>query len=175
MSNDELVMGDLSSRCTARGAPPTNPDNASVPNSTKLPDGQYADHWVLCETERARGFVRPVRHGYVHVGPPGPQFELRDLTDEERERWADSGYVKYEPYPPGHRGSARGRLWTQEQLDKVGKGCGTRTLMPTSIAETYARQPGYYGSTFCCGCGTYLPVGRDGEFVWDGTNERVGT
>lgn len=81
----------------------------------------------------------------------------------------------FEPYPEGYRGSATGRFWTQEQLDKVGKGCGTVTQMPQAIAETYAANPGYYGSTFCCGCGTYLPVGSTGEFVWDGTNERVGT
>jgi hypothetical protein len=47
--------------------------------------------------------------------------------------------------------------------------------MPHACAETYARQPGYYGSTFCCGCGIYLKVGADGEFVWSGTSERVGT
>jgi hypothetical protein len=47
--------------------------------------------------------------------------------------------------------------------------------MAQEIAETYARQPGFYGATFCCGCGKHLPVGRDGEFVWDGTDEKVGT
>lgn len=49
------------------------------------------------------------------------------------------------------------------------------TSMPQAIAETYAAEPGYYGSTFCCGCGRYLPVGANGEFVWSGTNDRVGT
>lgn len=44
-----------------------------------------------------------------------------------------------------------------------------------NIAEAFAANPGYYGSTFCCGCGKYLPVGKRGEFVWDGTDERVGT
>jgi hypothetical protein len=29
-------------------------------------------------------------------------------------------------------------------------------------------------STFCCGCRAHFPVGEDGEFVWDGTNEKVG-
>jgi hypothetical protein len=48
------------------------------------------------------------------------------------------------------------------------------TKMPHQIAETYAADPGYYGSTFCCGCHAYLPVGKRGEFVWDGTDERVG-
>ena len=53
--------------------------------------------------------------------------------------------------------------------------CGGVTSMPQAIAETYAREPTYYGRTFCCGCGDYFPVGADGEFVWDGTNEKVGT
>lgn len=47
------------------------------------------------------------------------------------------------------------------------------------LAETYARAPHYYGSTFCVECRTHLPVGEHGEFVWietDGTNgPRVGT
>ena len=162
-------------RCTVHKQRAENSDDASVPTNEKLPDGQFADHWVLCEEERKKGFVRPLRKKYVHVGTPGPKFTLRDLTDEEKQRWAGEGYVKFEPYPDGYRGSATGSLWTQERLDKVGKGCGTVTGMPMACAETYARQPGYYGSTFCCGCGTYLPVGADGEFVWDGTDERVGT
>jgi hypothetical protein len=33
----------------------------------------------------------------------------------------------------------------------------------------------FYSGTFCCGCGTHFPVGETGEFVWDGTNEKVGT
>ena len=28
--------------------------------------------------------------------------------------------------------------------------CGTVTTMGQSIAETYARQPNFYGGTFCC-------------------------
>jgi hypothetical protein len=48
--------------------------------------------------------------------------------------------------------------------------CGSSTRMNVAIAETYARNPGYYGRTFCCACGEHYPVGVDGEFVWpDGT------
>lgn len=148
--------------------------NPSVPTTDKLPDGQYADHYVLSPEERAKGFVEPVRHSYVHVGIAGPQFSLRDLTDEERDRYGDD-YARFEPYPAGHHGSATGRFWSQADLDKISKGCGVVTRMGGSIAETYARDPGYYGSTFCCGCRDYFPVGRDGEFVWDGTSIRVGT
>ncbi len=53
--------------------------------------------------------------------------------------------------------------------------CGTITSMPQAIAETYAREPGFYGATFCCGCGGYLPVGEQGEFVWLDDGSKVGT
>ena len=50
--------------------------------------------------------------------------------------------------------------------------CGVVTKMDTSIAETYARNPKFYGLTYCIGCGTHFPVG---EFVWDGTSDKVGS
>jgi hypothetical protein len=53
--------------------------------------------------------------------------------------------------------------------------CGTSTTMGQRIAETYAREPKFYGATFCCACAAHLPVGPDGEFVWHGTEEKVGT
>lgn len=53
--------------------------------------------------------------------------------------------------------------------------CGVRTTMGIVLAETYARQPSFYGATFCCGCGTHLPVGEHGDFTWDGTTDKVGT
>lgn len=52
--------------------------------------------------------------------------------------------------------------------------CMTATTMGQRIAETYARQPDFYGSTYCVHCGMHKPVGADGEFIWpDGT--KVGT
>lgn len=53
--------------------------------------------------------------------------------------------------------------------------CGTVTTMGQTLAETYARDPNFYSGTFCCGCRAHFPVGADGEFVWSGTNEKVGT
>jgi hypothetical protein len=58
--------------------------------------------------------------------------------------------------------------------------CGTVTTMGTALAETYARQPGFYGATYCAGCQMHRPVGAHGEFTWmtpDGqdTTELVGT
>ena len=53
--------------------------------------------------------------------------------------------------------------------------CGTVTTMGQTIAETYARDPFFYSGTFCCGCRNHFPVGPKGEFVWDGSDEKVGT
>lgn len=53
--------------------------------------------------------------------------------------------------------------------------CGELTTMGLSISETYAREPGFYGSTYCCACGAHYPVGENGEFVWDKTSIKVGT
>jgi hypothetical protein len=53
--------------------------------------------------------------------------------------------------------------------------CGTVTTMGPSLAETYARSPFYYGATFCVRCRSHFPVGANGEFTWDGTDEKVGT
>ena len=49
--------------------------------------------------------------------------------------------------------------------------CGAKTTMAIEIAETYAREPGFYGSTYCTMCRKHLPVG---EFQWYGTTHRVG-
>jgi hypothetical protein len=51
-------------------------------------------------------------------------------------------------------------------------GCGGRTSMSRALAETYARDPKFYGSTWCVGCSMHRPVD---EFNWDGTDERVGS
>lgn len=50
--------------------------------------------------------------------------------------------------------------------------CGGLTQMSQKIAETYARDPNFYGATFCVGCNMHLPVC---EFTWDGTNLKVGS
>jgi hypothetical protein len=145
-----------------------------TPDHRKLrPDGQQNGYVVLSAEERAKGFVRPVRHSYTHVGAPRPD-KLRDLTDEETERFTGSGYVKFQPYPPS-RDPLTGRFWTQADLNRIGAGCGATTRMGQALAETYARDPKFYSGTFCATCGKHFPVGEHGEFVWDGTAERVGT
>ncbi len=52
-------------------------------------------------------------------------------------------------------------------------GCGAVTTMSQALAETYARDPGFYGGTYCVGCSKHRPVGPDGEFVWDGSYDPI--
>jgi len=150
----------------------TNPEEAR--SSPIGPDGMQEKYLVLSEEERAKGFVRPVRTTYVHVGVR-PRYPLRDLTPEEHARYDSYAYVKYEAYQDEafaeQPSSVLGRFWTQAQLDS---GCGISTTMGQAIAETYARDQSFYGSSFCSACRAHFPVGGRGEFVWlDGT--RVGT
>lgn len=53
--------------------------------------------------------------------------------------------------------------------------CGAVTTMGQALAETYARDPGFYSGTFCATCHAHFPVGPDGQFTWRGTKEKVGT
>jgi len=50
--------------------------------------------------------------------------------------------------------------------------CGTDTRMGPAIAETYARNPKFYSGTFCCYCQSHSPLD---EFVWQGTDKKVGS
>lgn len=50
--------------------------------------------------------------------------------------------------------------------------CGTVTTMGRALSETYARDPAFYGVTFCTGCNAHLPVG---EFQWTADGETVGS
>lgn len=51
------------------------------------------------------------------------------------------------------------------------QGLNPRTTMSLPLAETYAREPNFYGATYCCACRMHRPVR---EFIWlDGS--RVGS
>lgn len=156
-------------RSTTDGEPPADGHwDAPAPNIG--PDGQHGAYWILPPEERAKGFVRPVRTSYKHVGLPAPS-NIRNLTDDEQVQHANQNYVKFEDYPPGEP-YVVGRFWTQAQLDRVGAGCGSVTTVGMAIAETFSRDPKYYRATLCVHCNRHLSVN---EFVWDGTDERVGS
>lgn len=119
-----------------------------------------------------KGYVRPLRDTYMHVGSPNPANPLLDLTEEQQAEFP--GYVKWEAYPESDS-PISGKFWTQEEIDKIGNGCELVTLLNDAIAETFAQRPAYYSETYCAGCHVALPVN---EFVWvvDGvqTTDRVG-
>ena len=50
----------------------------------------------------------------------------------------------------------------------VHRTCGTSTSMGLAIAETYARDPWFYGSTYCVACQMHRPLS---EFTWMGGGE----
>ena len=104
---------------TTSKEPPVNFDTPA-PDPSISENGQHKSYWVLSESERAKGFVRPVRTTYIH------------------------------------------------------EKCGTATTMGTALAETYSRQPSFYGATMCVNCKAHFPVGENGEFVWE-DGEKVGT
>lgn len=54
--------------------------------------------------------------------------------------------------------------------------CGIVTTMGLALCETYARNPGFYGGTFCAGCGTHFDLTKDGvrQFHWTEDGKGVG-
>jgi len=166
MKAAEAIPVDRTARVLVGGRPVTEDHRELKPN------GEQKDYVVLSAAERAKGFVRPVRRTYLHVGTGGPKGETRHLTAEETERYSKFGYALFEKYGP-EREPIEGKFWTQAELDRT-KGCGQSTTMSQEIAETYARDPKFYGGTFCCGCGKHFPIGADGEFEWE-DGSKVGT
>ena len=104
---------DRSKKCMTDGSPVTE-DHREINPAT----GQQKGYVALCPSERAKGFVRPVRRSYRHLP------------------------------------------------------CNSVTTMGLALAETYARDPGFYSGTFCCTCRAHFPLD---QFVWEGTNEKVGS
>lgn len=100
--------------------------------------GQHKAYLVLCAEEREKGFVRPLRRSYIHVGIGGHEIDPNDISKHGR----------------------------------TGGACGAQTSMGLALSETYARDPKFYGATFCCGCNVHLPVA---EFIWEADGETVGS
>ena len=148
-------------------------------NTPKGEGQQNKCYIVLSEEERAKGFIRPVRCTYIHAGRLIELEEgtLREMTQEEKKRHNKYGkiYSHFLEYPVSKLPLV-GKHMTQEEVDNIGKrigGCGTKTTMAIEIAETYARDPKFYGLTWCMNCGEHINVN---EFIWDdGSNETVGS
>jgi len=99
--------------CSTSGEPPEKV-RAEQTEAT----GQHKSYLILCDEERAKGFVKPYRDSYKH------------------------------------------------------RTCGAVTTMGRKIAETYARDPYFYGATFCVRCNVHRPLR---EFAWEPDGEPMDT
>lgn len=115
---------------------PNDPRLGHGVDSNRVPQNEV--YLVLSDEERAKGFIRPLRKSYIHVGVGGHEIDPDDRSKHGR----------------------------------TGRGCGVQTRMGLILCETYARDPKFYGSTYCVGCEMHLPVN---EFVWDEDGQVVGS
>lgn len=135
--------------CTTSGEP-VDKVRAEQTNET----GQHKSYIVLCPDERAKGFVRPYRDSYKHVGRKVCGLYVGP----------DGATVCHmEPRHEGECGEVKGPR---------PQACNTVTTMGRALSETYARNPKFYGATFCVGCNKHLPVE---EFVWTADGEVLGS
>jgi hypothetical protein len=83
------------------------------------------------------------------IGAPAP---IDPATGMHRDYWVLSA-------------EERAKGWVRQyRTTYVHSTCGVATSMGRVLSETYARDPKFYGSTFCCGCRSHFPVA---EFKWD--------
>lgn len=164
---------------------PVDRTNVQLTDGSPVPaDGSHKEHTtggmqkgyvVLAPEERAKGFVRPYRDAYRHIGRV--VCGKLNLID---------GVNHICVLKPDHEGQCRQLVEAgdEAQIERAYQhnhlgGCDRVTTMSRALAETYARDPSYYTGTYCSTCGGHFPVGADGEFTWyemDGTEgPKVGT
>lgn len=105
-----------------------------------------------------------------------PQVTLvngNPVTDDHRQIDPDTGMQK--AYVVLAEDERRKGFVRPLRLSYLHLTCGCITTMAMPIAETYACDPQFYDGTYCYACRAHFPVGQDGEFVWAGTDEKVGT
>ena len=94
--------------------------------------------------------------GLKQIRPDGQQEKYLILSEEERAK----GFVR--PVRRAYRHVA----------------CGAVTTMGIALAEKYARDPNFYGGTFCTHCGAHFHLTNgDGQpaFFWHGDGSAVGS
>lgn len=88
--------------------------------------------------------------GLHQTGPDGQNVNYLVLPEEERKK----GFVR--PFRDKY----------------IHTKCGVETVMGHALSETYARDPKFYGATFCVGCKAHFPVA---EFTWSKDGQPVGS
>lgn len=91
------------------------------------------------------------RLGHGTDDKPGPQNEVYLVLSEDERR---KGFIR----------PLRNKY--------IHKTCGSETVMGQALSETYARDPKFYGSTYCVRCQMHKPVA---EFTWSADGEVVGS
>lgn len=82
----------------------------------------------------------------------------QDHTDLDQDSGQQKGYVVLCP-------EERDKGYVRPLRTKyIHTTCGALTTMHLSIAETYARDPSFYGGTFCSQCREHFPLP---EFTWE--------
>jgi hypothetical protein len=152
-----------------------NPKDPRLTEGQKNETGQHEIYLVLSAEERAKGFIRPVRRSYVHVGRFLHYTELVEMLSEGHDFFPD--YAARMKVVSKDGKSNWVELARREELEawQAGRrlgGCGGVTTMGQALAETYAREPSFYWATFCSHCNKHFLVS---EFFWDGTTETVGS
>lgn len=90
-------------------------------------------------------------------GPPDDGFDYGDRREDGQ----------FERHPTTDEGEFVQPV--RSRYDHV-DGCGRTTRMGSDLAESFARDPGQYGKTFCSSCSDYYPLD---EFTWTGTDIRL--
>lgn len=91
------------------------------------------------------------------------------VTPDHRELKENGQQKGYVVLCPDERAKGYVRPYRDSYIHKT---CGGLTTMSREIAETYARDPHFYSGTFCVHCRAHFPLD---QFVWDGTDEQVGS
>ena len=105
-------------------------------------------------------------------GQCGPETTLLDgspVADDHREIQPDGMQRGYVVLSEAER--AKGFVRPVRRA-YVHDACGKVTTMAVALAETFARNPKFYGGGFCATCRTHFKID---EFMWYETTERVGS
>lgn len=126
----------------------------------------------------------PDEHSVIYIRPDGDKMKVSyaepldsSLTTDPTDPALTRG-VDYEPRPQSEKylvlsAEERAKGFVRPVRSKYVHGtCRTITAMGIELAETYARDPSFYGATYCCFCRKHRPVS---EFTWVDDNEVVGS
>lgn len=104
----------------------------------------------------------PERYSTTDGKPAHPEYDLRESPAPQPVDPASGQHRAYWVLSEAERGKGFVRPVRRTYLHT--SRCKTSTTMGTALAETYAREPGFYGATFCCACRDHFPVA---EFTWE--------